>query len=247
MSLLTYKILYLYFMLIFIDEKNKVTYIMAPKCGTHTIANYLNTDLHTNYEKKQLINDEYTKIIIFRKDVVDRFLSGFYEDLFNNTCYDNMDVTFNDYLLFLYKCYTEKIKNVNNLSVYLNKDIPVWYGNCSNHFKNITDNNGDFCSHIQSQKYAIYDIVNKITGENVKIIELNELSKLLPNIKRCNVKNKQKYDLDLTQITLSHIKKNKIIISKDSLNDSQIQLILKIYEEDILFINELTNKFNYCL
>ena len=234
-------------MIIYIDEQNKICYVMAPKCGSHTIANYLNTDLHTSYENRQLTNDEYTKIIIFRKDVVDRFLSGFYEDLFNNTCYNNMDVTFNDYLLFLYKCYTEKIKNVNNLSVYLNKDIPVWYGNCSKVFKNITNNNGIFCSHIQTQKNAIYNIVSKITGKNVKIIELNDLSKLLPNIKSYNVKKKQKYDLDLTHITLSYMKKNNILISRDCLNDSQIQLILKIYEEDIEFISELTNKFDYCL
>ncbi len=220
---------------------------MAPKCGTHTIANYLNTDVHANYEKERLINDEYTKIIIFRKDVVDRFLSGFHEDLFSNVCYDNMDVTFNDYLLFLYKCYTEKIQNVNNLSVYLNKDIPVWYGNCSNDFKNITDNNGNFCSHIQTQKYAIYNIISKNIGTNVKIIELNDLSKLLPNIKPYNVKKKQKYDLDLTHTTLSYMKKNNIMISTDCFNDTQVQLILKIYEEDIAFISELTNKFNYCL
>jgi hypothetical protein len=61
-------------MLLFIDERTKICYIMALKCGSHTIANYLNTDLHTSYAKHQLTNDEYTKIIIFRKDVVDRFL-----------------------------------------------------------------------------------------------------------------------------------------------------------------------------
>jgi len=43
------------------------------------------------------------------------------------------------------------------------------------------------------------------------------------------------------------MKKNKIVISTDCLNDSQIQLILKICEEDIKFINELTDKFDYCL
>ena len=42
------------------------------------------------------------------------------------------------------------------------------------------------------------------------------------------------------------MKKNNIIISTDCLNDSQVQLILKICEEDTIFINELTNKFNYC-
>ena len=235
-------------MLLFIDKKTQTCYIMSPKCGTHSISNYLNTDLHTDYANysSYLKNDNYTKIIIIRKDVVDRFLSGFYEDLFNNTCYDNMDVTFNEYLLFLYKCYSEKIPNVNNLSVYLNNNIPVWFGNCSNVFKNITDNNGSFCSHIQTQKYAINDIISQINGKNVKIIELNDLSKLLPNIKSYNVKKKQNYDLDLTKTTLSDMKKNNIIISKDCLNDTQVQLILKIYEEDTIFINELTNKFNYC-
>jgi len=74
-------------MIVFLDETNKVFYIMPPKCGTTTIAKMLNVDLHSIYDLSNINNTEYKKVIIIRKDIVDRFLSGFYEDLFNNTCY----------------------------------------------------------------------------------------------------------------------------------------------------------------
>ena len=73
-------------MIIYVDDKEKICYIMAPKCGSHTISKMLNTDLHTVYPEWHLKNDDYRKIIIIRKDVIDRFLSGFYEDLIANTC-----------------------------------------------------------------------------------------------------------------------------------------------------------------
>ena len=88
------------------------------------------------------------------------------------------------------------------------------------------------------------DMWHDTKGKNKSI---DELKKTWLRIIEVNQSKKQKYDLDLTHITLSYMKKNNILISRDCLNDSQIQLILKIYEEDILFINELTNKFNYCL
>jgi hypothetical protein len=219
---------------------------MSPKCGSTTIANMLNVDLQIKYTINHLDDSEYTKIIIIRSDIINRFLSGFYEDLFNNSCYDNYDnIFFNDYLLFLYKCYVEKIPNVNNLKLYNNIDIPVWFGNCSNLTLNITDTYGNFCSHIMSQKYAINNLTQQITDNNVKIVELNNLSNFIPNIKKCNVKNKVNLiNMDITNMPLSKIKKQRLIMSKECLNLEQQHLILEMYEEDIHFFNELLSRFN---
>ena len=232
-------------MILYIDYNKKNVYIMAPKCGSTSVAHYLNIDVNHEYMvKDELINDDFKKYIILRKDVVERFLSGFYEDLFNNTCYDNMNITFHEYLLFLYKCFTEKIPDVNNLSVYLNKDIPVWFGNSSNVSLNITDYQGNFFSHLLTQKYAINHIIDIIEGNNVTIVELNELSQILsPNNERMNQKIRNKYDFKLSNVELCDIKKNRIIMSKDGLNEEEINLILKMYEEDIIMINELINKY----
>jgi len=230
-------------MFLYIDNEEKICYIMAPKCGSHTISKMLNTNLHTNYSKLHLQNDAYKKIIIIRQDLVDRFLSGFYEDLFNNTCYNNMNVTFNDYLLFLFKCYNQKIANVNNLQVFTGTDIPIWWGNCSGVYKNITDNNGKFCSHIMSQKYAIGNIC-KIISKNVEIVDLNELHKILPNVKKCHMREKITFtDFDVTNIPLSVIKKQNLIMSKDNLNETQKNIILEIYKEDSKFFKKLQNRF----
>lgn len=231
-------------MIIYVDNKEKICYIMAPKCGSHTISTMLNTDLHTVYPEWHLRNDDYRKIIIIRKDVIDRFLSGFYEDLISNTCYDNMNITFNDYLLFLFKCYNEKIPNVNNLQVYTGSDNPLSYGNCSGVAKSITDENGLFCSHIMSQKYAIQNLTDNIVGKNVKIIELNNLQEIIPNAVKTYSREKQLFtDIDITNFPLCDIKKQHLIMSKENLNEEQKNIILKIYEEDINFFEMLEGKF----
>jgi hypothetical protein len=237
-------------MLIFIDTPNKIIYIMSPKCGTTTIANMLNINILHKYSKEELDNlnnPEYKKIIIIRKSIIDRFLSGFYEDLFNNNCYNNMNITFDNYLKFLHKCHNNKIPNVNNINIYNGVNIPVWFGNCNGIYSNITDKNGNFCSHIMSQKYALYNIVNNIKCKNVQIIELNDLSVLLPYMKEKNVKNKiEKISngFNISDMTLSYIKSNKIIVSSIFLNEKQQQIILDIYKEDIVFLNELEEKLN---
>jgi hypothetical protein len=231
-------------MIIYVDDKEKICYIMAPKCGSHTISKMLNTDLHTVYPEWHLKNDDYRKIIIIRKDVIDRFLSGFYEDLIANTCYNNMNITFNDYLLFLFKCYNEKIPNVKNLQVFTGTDNPVWYGNSSGVSNSITDKNGLFCSHIMSQKYAIQSLINNIAGKNVKIVELNDLQKILPNANKNHAREKKNFtDIDITNFSLCDIKKQKLIMSKENLNEEQKNIILKIYEEDINYFKMLENKF----
>lgn len=229
-------------MLFYVDYENKIIYIMAPKCGTTSIANMLNVHILHYYNRDNINNPEYKKIIIIRKSIIDRFLSGFYQDLFDNECYDKMNITFNDYLLFLYKCHKEKIPNVQNLSIYNGLDIPVTF-----HKNNITNEHGKFCSHIISQKDAIYRLVNQIKCKNVQLIELNNLSILLPNVKICNAKKKltflpNGYE-NISNILLCDIKKNKIIISENFLNEKQKQIILDIYKEDVDFINELEIKY----
>ena len=240
-------------MLLYIDFINKIIYIMAPKCGTTTIAKMLNIDLHTEYsdvELENLMNPEYKKIIILRKSVVDRFLSGFYEDLFNNTCYDNMNVTFEDYLLFLQECFEKKIPKVDKINILNGEDIPVWFGNDSGYTLSITDTNGIFCSHIMSQKYAIKHITDKIQCKNVQLIDLPDLSSILPlNVKLHNVKKKidnlpSEY-VNISNIPLSKIKSNRIIISSKLLNEEQQKIITNIYEEDLIFFKELEEKFVY--
>lgn len=238
-------------MLIFIDNLNKIIYIMSPKCGTTTIANMLSVDINHKYNDKELENlnnPEYKKIIIIRKSIIDRFLSGFYEDLFNNSCYNNIDITFNDYLLFLHKCYTEKIPNVDNTYIYNNLNMPLWFGNCSGVYRSITDKNGNFSSHIMSQKYAICNLVNKINCiDNIQIIELNDLSTILPNnVEKKNVKKKIENieNINISNMTLSYIKANRLIISSTFLDEKQKEIILDMYKDDLIFIDALEKKFN---
>ncbi len=237
-------------MLYFIDINTKTIYIMAPKCGTTSIANMLNTNIlneNTNQIMQNLNNPEYKKIIIIRRSIISRFLSGFYEDLFNNTCYDNMNISFYDYLVFLYTCFKEKKPNVNNI-ILDSLDYPLWFGNCSNLKLSITDSNGDFCSHIMSQTYALSNIVSVIECKNVQLIELDSLNKWIQNAIKCNVKEKNKEfkDVDFSQLSLSYIKSNKIIISKDKLGNKEIEMINEMYNEDYIFIQSLIDKYGIC-
>ncbi len=222
---------------------------MAPKCGSTTIASMLNVSLHKKYDDLSNINNpEYKKIIIIRKNIVDRFLSGFYEDLFNNNCYDNINISFNDYLLFLYKCFQQKIPFVNSIKINNEEVMPICFGNCSGLTLDITNEKGQFISHIISQKCAIYNIIKLINNKtNVEIVELENLSKITNNIKK-NIKNKisklPNGINDFSELSLSYIKKNRIIINDNLLNDKQKKIILEIFQEDIIYINELEVKFS---
>jgi len=231
-------------MIVFLDSNNKIYYIMAPKCGTTTIAKMLNVPLYTSYDLSNINNPEYKKVIIIRKNLVCRFLSGFYEDLFNNTCYSNINIKFNDYLLFLYDCYQKKHPNVNNMEIYNTQNIPIWFGNCSGYSLPITNDKGDFTSHIQSQYFAINNIVKLIKNKtNVVVVELNKLSTYLNNTLIENVKKRINFDGNFSELTLSYIKNQRIIVNDDKLTDNQKKLILEIYKEDDIFINNLENNF----
>jgi hypothetical protein len=231
-------------MIVFLDSNNKIYYVMAPKCGTNTISKMLNVDLDASCDLSNINNPEYKKVIIIRKNLVRRFLSGFYEDLFNNSCYSNINIKFNDYLLFLYDCYQKKHPYVNNMKIYNTQDIPIWFGNCSGYSLPITDDKGNFTSHIQSQYFAINYIVRLIENKtNVVVVELNKLSTYLNNILMENVKQTIYFDGNFSETTLSYIKNQRIIVNDDNLTDNQKKLILEIYEEDEIFINNLENNF----
>ncbi len=215
---------------------------MAPKCGTTTIAKMFN--LHATNDLSNINNPKYKKVIIIRKNLVIRFLSGFYEDLFNNSCYSNIDIKFDDYLLFLYDCYQKKHPYVKNMEIYNNKDIPVWFGNCSGCSLPITNDKGYFTSHIQSQYFAINYVVSLLTNKtNVVVVELNKLSKYLNNPLRENVKQSIYFDGNISELSLSYIKNQHIIINEDSLNNTQKKIILEINKEDEIFINKLEENF----
>lgn len=231
-----------------IDENNKLCYIMAPKSGSTTIANYLNIDQNIIYGDEKtlnILNDQsYKKIIIIRKNIVARFLSGFYEDLFNNTCYDSMDITFKEYLDFLYFCYKNKIKEVNNLNVFMNNNNSVVYwGNCSNKILPLTNADGNFISHIQSQKYALCNFITDVDCPNTYLIELSNLNYIITDTHKN--KKSANYQEPISNLSLSYIKKNELIIKNKQLSDEEINIIMDMYSEDKLFLNYLENRFKY--
>ena len=239
----------------FVDEPNKRCFILAPKCGNQTISQYLNLDLHIKYTPEYineiLADDSYLKLIIIRKDIYSRFLSGFYEDLFNNTCYSNVNMTFHEYLLFLKYCFDNKIKNVNNLNCYNDSlDIPICFGNCNKTALPITNAKGIFQSHISSQKYSISYLTSCIKGTNVKLIELDNLSHYLGSniiINKLQNKSDQQYPCDINtftrNVTLKDMKQNRWIINHNVLNDDEKSIIYDMYKEDVEFINKLEDKF----
>ena len=56
-------------MIIYVDYKNNRIFILAPKCGNNTLANYLNVPLHVEYPNiiDMLNNNKFTKIIVLHK------------------------------------------------------------------------------------------------------------------------------------------------------------------------------------
>ena len=234
-------------MKIYVDYTNKIIFILAPKCGNNTISNYLKVNLHVKYPNIDNIlnNKNFKKIIILRTDIIDRFISGFNEDLYNNTCYNNMSITFNEYLNFLNKCFKNKIPNVKNMSCCTSNNIPVWFGNCSKLYKTITDNTGKFQSHIQSQKYAISNIVDNIKDKNIKLLDLKNLSEFINTDTIKNQKSKTTYDIDISNMKICDIKKQHILFSKNNLNIRQQKIISKMYNDDLIYINELSSKYKW--
>ena len=213
----------------FLDNNKKRIFIVPPKCGNTSISKYLNVPLHSVFPNidKLLIDETFVKIIIIRHNVIDRFLSGFYEDLFNNICYENVDISFTNYLNFLNHCFINKIKNVNNLNVQNgNKDQYICFGNCSNVSLPITNNKGIFVSHIQPQ-YITWNHPF-LKSKNIELLKIENINDFLNINIRENIKNKKTYNINLDELKLSDMKKNKIIINSDCLKDKHINIILNI-------------------
>jgi hypothetical protein len=219
---------------------------MSPKCGTQTISYFLGVELHQEYDvKDEFINDDYKKYIIFREDIIERFLSGFNEDLYSNTCYDNMNITFHDCVQCLYQHYIKKTPELRNLHIN-DVNYPIWFGEEPNSIKlSITDECGNFCSHILSQTFSIKNITDLIKGKNVFIVELNNLHKLLGN-DNCIIKNRKDKDetLNLSFMNINEIKEKCYCLTSKNINKEDQNIILDMYLEDINFINELKKEYD---
>jgi hypothetical protein len=236
-------------MIIYIDHQNKRVFLTAPKCGSTTISSHLNVSLHETYSDACMINilsnNEYLKIIVIRTDVVGRFLSGFTEDLYSNECYANLHLTFIGYIKFLYHCYTKKIKHVNNLNVFFSRDIPIYFGGNDTCKLPITGENGEFVSHIQTQKYALGNLIDIITGTNVKLLNINELSRFLGNNESKNVKRKFESNSCADMLYLCDLKRIGSMVSKKMLSAECYRMILDMCKDDLEFIKNLEKKFEY--
>ena len=209
-------------MILFVDYVKSICYIVAPKCGNTTIANYLNVGLHHEFNNiEDILGDEkFTKIIILRS-IYGRFLSGFYEDLFNNDCFNDINIIFDDYLDFLKKITDNKEKNVDTIDYYYNLESqvkPIYWGQCSNLKLSITDNNGNLDGHIISFKNNVDYFVQK--SNNVKLLDLNNLSDFLGSNIKDNVKNKN-YNSNIGNIEISLIKKETLIMDEEILIQRQ--------------------------
>jgi hypothetical protein len=237
----------------YIDYINKFCFISSPKCGTQTLSKVLKIPIDKLYPFEEITcvlkDSSYKKIIIVR-DIIDRFISGFYEDLKNNSCYYNIDITFIEYVNFIYYCFKNKIKQVNNLNVYFKEyDQIIEWGNCSNLSLPITDEEGKISGHLIYQKSHLKPFIDIITNtdKNIDVIELDQLSKYT-NIRE----NKKHYVDDLNDETynyktlLSKLKKDKIYPNKHKmLNEEIINMINDIYMEDIEYINYIKQNFSY--
>lgn len=238
-------------MKLFIDYNNNDVFIMAPKCGTTTIANYLNISMHIKYDQSEinrvLSDSNYRKLILYKSNIVDRFLSGFTEDLLNNNCYNDMDISFSTYLQFLHHCYQNKIPNVTNLNVFLKKDYPVYFGQCSNNMIAITNDNGIFQSHIQTQKFALQcyvDIIqqSEVENKNCFIIEMNNLNSFINEGFIKNNKTQSNYCTETKPLCI--IKQMREKINHQLISDENRKIINDICSEDLDFIKELEYNFN---
>ena len=111
------------------------------------------------------------------------------------------------------------------MEIYNTQNIPIWFGNCSGRFLPITNDKGDFTSHIQSQYFAIKKIVKLIENKtNVVVVELNKLSTYLNNTLVENVKKCINFDGNFSELSLSYIKNQRIIVKDDNLTNNNLML-----------------------
>jgi hypothetical protein len=238
-------------MTIYVDYINKNCFIVSPKCGTQSISNYSNTPLNITYtseEIERVLKDSKMKKIIVTRDIISRFVSGFYEDLHNNDCYLNLNISFFDYIIFIFYCYENKIKNVNNLNVfYRNKNNLIEWGQCSSEYLPITDSSGNISGHIVHQGSHIEPIMNMLDkNDNVEVIDISELNKFIETHKNqklynTNINNKN-YNFNTL---LSELKKDNVSPSKEKMINPLIENIINhIYQSDYELIKKAKSIFN---
>jgi len=235
-------------MTIFVDFVNSKCFILSPKCGTQTLSKYLKIPINISYEQSEILNilkDKSFKKIIVVRDVIDRFFSGFYEDLKHNDCYLDLNISFFDYIKFICYCHDNKIKNINNISIYYpDKNNSIYWGACSGLKLPVTDSSGKLSGHIISQKIHLSYCVDLLEpDDNVEIIDISELSKIT-NIQE-NVKHYTEEDKKYNYDTLiSDLKKANIYPKKEyMLNNIITNIINHIYISDIIYIESIKNKF----
>jgi hypothetical protein len=240
-------------MIVFIDYTKKEVFIVPPKCGNQTIAKYLNLPLHKEYSFEEIFSvlsdNSYKKIILFR-DIFDRFLSGFYEDLNNNSCYSNIDINFLEFCEFLNFCIDNNLTNINNLSCFDKKlDTEIWWGECSKRKINIINENGEIAGHISSQSSQIKELINVIennNSNNVYLLDIKDLNKYLGiNL----IINNKPYNTNIDgfdfKTPLSVIKEqNEFPLKKYMFNERIQDIIQKLYNSDFIYIDNLKKKYN---
>lgn len=236
-------------MSILVSEKHKILFILSHKCGQCTISTYLkrldnNTnDIHADYynDNRKEISEEYLsyfKILILRNPY-ERFVSGFLQECIiqNNEKYKKIDMTFEEYCLFLLSIYDKN--NINKYSINFTH----------NDEKNVNKLDG----HLQSQFVEISDALN-MYGKSIDIItdlkNINNVLKTINNKLNVNIitteKNNAKkyfkeYTHSATKMLISDIAKGRSYPTWNYFYNDKIKNIIdQIYHEDF----DLLKKYN---
>ncbi len=82
--------------------------------------------------------------------------------------------------------------------------------------------------------------------QKVELIELENLSTITNfHENRKIILHKLPYGInEFSELSLSYIRNNRIIINSDFLTDKQKEIILDIYKEDTIYMNELELRFS---
>ncbi len=239
----------------FVDDIHKFCYIVAPKCGNSSIAKNLGVPVLINYsedKKREILFDStYTKVIIVRQNLVDRFLSGLYEEMFpksgiNGEIYANINLTFGEFLESLFAIIKSRAPNVQTIShpssTFASEAAAQW--RIESFGGPITDEFGTLVTHMGSQFWWISDIVRVMltapTPQPWTVIDTANICQALdmPIVK--NVKKKISYSPKFYQrLYISEIIQKKRIATRDCLTAAQLQEILALFAHDQQFIDLL--------
>jgi hypothetical protein len=114
----------------------------------------------------------------------------------------------------------------------------------------ITDSNGKITGHIISLRDSIKGFEQNIQGDNVKVIDIKELSNYLlgfdkkMNCKITNLDNISDYNTHLSELR-KLIHNSKGYPQLDNMLNKEIkEIIMHIYNSDLEYIDYLINKYN---